>query len=106
MGLDEYGKGDWRSISRFYVMSKTPTQVASHAQKYFRRLESPTPLAKRRYSIHDTRIINSTIVESPARCGDPTTMAEELPPFYGPSNHLPTASTSYSYGDSFYGSSN
>ncbi|KAA8534110.1 hypothetical protein F0562_031697 [Nyssa sinensis] len=35
MGLQQHGKGDWRNISRNFVISKTPTQVASHAQKYF-----------------------------------------------------------------------
>ncbi|XP_027078772.2 transcription factor SRM1-like [Coffea arabica] len=38
LGLKKYGKGDWRSISRNSVLTKTPTQVASHAQKYFIRL--------------------------------------------------------------------
>lgn len=33
----EYGKGDWRSISRYYVLSNNPNQVVSHAQKYFWR---------------------------------------------------------------------
>lgn len=27
MGLAKFGKGDWRSISRSFVMSRTPTQV-------------------------------------------------------------------------------
>ncbi|KAK9164750.1 hypothetical protein Syun_005652 [Stephania yunnanensis] len=36
----KYGRGDWRSISRNYVITKTPTQVASHAQKYFLRMET------------------------------------------------------------------
>ncbi|KAL6274256.1 hypothetical protein ACE6H2_024948 [Prunus campanulata] len=36
-GLEQYGKGDWRSISRFCVVTRTTTQVASHAQKYFLR---------------------------------------------------------------------
>ncbi len=27
MGLAKFGKGDWRSISRNYVISRTPTQV-------------------------------------------------------------------------------
>ncbi|XP_021720996.1 transcription factor DIVARICATA-like [Chenopodium quinoa] len=35
LGLQKHGKGDWRNISRNFVISKTPTQVASHAQKYF-----------------------------------------------------------------------
>ncbi|KAF8048097.1 hypothetical protein N665_2679s0007 [Sinapis alba] len=37
VGLQKLGKGDWRGISRNYVMSRTPMQVASHAQKYFIR---------------------------------------------------------------------
>ncbi|KAL3835140.1 hypothetical protein ACJIZ3_009876 [Penstemon smallii] len=37
IGLQEVGKGDWRGISRNYVKTRTPTQVASHAQKYFLR---------------------------------------------------------------------
>lgn len=38
-GLVKYGKGDWRSISRLCVVTRTPTQVASHAQKHFLRCE-------------------------------------------------------------------
>lgn len=37
VGLQKVGKGDWRGISRNFVKSRTPTQVASHAQKYFLR---------------------------------------------------------------------
>ncbi|KAF8672095.1 hypothetical protein HU200_049780 [Digitaria exilis] len=40
LGLKKYGRGDWRNISRNFVTSRTPTQVASHAQKYFIRLNS------------------------------------------------------------------
>jgi len=29
-----YGKGNWKNISK-YLKSRTPTQVANHAQKYF-----------------------------------------------------------------------
>ncbi|CAO2830724.1 unnamed protein product [Amaranthus hypochondriacus] len=67
IGLNRFGKGEWRNISRYYVQTKTPSQVASHGQKYFRRLKCCTPLEKRRYSIHDIRILNSTIVETSAR---------------------------------------
>ncbi|CAM8890275.1 hypothetical protein QQ045_027342 [Rhodiola kirilowii] len=38
IGLEKLGRGDWRGISRKYVTSRTPTQVASHAQKYFLRI--------------------------------------------------------------------
>ncbi|KAH9289450.1 hypothetical protein KI387_033567 [Taxus chinensis] len=51
-GLEKFGKGDWRSISRNYVITRTPTQVASHAQKYFIRMNSMNK-ERRRSSIHD-----------------------------------------------------
>jgi SHAQKYF class myb-like DNA-binding protein len=40
LGLQKLGKGDWRGISHNFVVSRTPTQVASHAQKYFIRQSS------------------------------------------------------------------
>ncbi|KAK1373140.1 Transcription factor DIVARICATA [Heracleum sosnowskyi] len=56
-GLKKYGKGDWRNISRNVVTSRTPTQVASHAQKYFIRQLSGGK-DKRRSSIHDITTVN------------------------------------------------
>ncbi|KAL4529963.1 hypothetical protein Ndes2437B_g08508 [Nannochloris sp. 'desiccata'] len=44
-GLKAFGRGQWKQISRYYVPSRTPTQVASHAQKHFLRL---TGTSKRR----------------------------------------------------------
>ncbi|KAG6478541.1 hypothetical protein ZIOFF_061984 [Zingiber officinale] len=44
LGLKMYGKGDWRNISHNFVVTRTPTQVASHAQKYFIRLHSGASL--------------------------------------------------------------
>ncbi|CAL0334874.1 unnamed protein product [Lupinus luteus] len=59
MGLLKYGKGDWRNISRNFVFTKTPTQVASHAQKYYIRQNlSVGKENKRRPSIHDITIVN------------------------------------------------
>ena len=60
MGLAKFGKGDWRSISRNFVITRTPTQVASHAQKYFIRLNSNNSKKdKRRSSIHDITSVNA-----------------------------------------------
>ncbi|KAL6979114.1 hypothetical protein U1Q18_020778 [Sarracenia purpurea var. burkii] len=57
MGLKKYGKGDWKNISHNFVTSRTPTQVASHAQKYFIRQLSGGK-DKRRASIHDITTVN------------------------------------------------
>ncbi|KAF7843397.1 ABC transporter G family member 36 [Senna tora] len=52
IGLKELGRGDWRGIARNFVVSRTPTQVASHAQKYFIR-KSSAAQKKRRSSLFD-----------------------------------------------------
>nr|GMC63542.1 transcription factor MYB1R1-like [Ipomoea batatas] len=57
IGLERLGKGDWRGISRNFVTTRTPTQVASHAQKYFLRsqggLNSNNSKSRRRASLFD-----------------------------------------------------
>ncbi|CAM6047575.1 unnamed protein product [Sphagnum compactum] len=58
LGLQKLGKGDWRGISRNFVQTRTPTQVASHAQKYFIR-QSNLNKRKRRSSLFD--IISETV---------------------------------------------
>jgi SHAQKYF class myb-like DNA-binding protein len=69
LGLLKYGKGEWRNISRNFVVSKTPTQVASHAQKYYIRQLSGGK-DKRRPSIHDITTVNlssATLLDHDAR---------------------------------------
>ncbi|CAN4102397.1 unnamed protein product [Withania somnifera] len=63
IGLEKLGKGDWRGISKTYVSSRTPTQVASHAQKYFIRMSS-IDKKKRRPSVFDVHLKDSIIMNS------------------------------------------
>ncbi|KAH0861572.1 hypothetical protein HID58_089833 [Brassica napus] len=60
VGLKRYGKGDWRSISRNVVVTRTPTQVASHAQKYFLRQNSGKK-ERKRSSIHDITTVDTSL---------------------------------------------
>ena len=54
-GLEICGEENWKDISQLFVLSKNPTQVASHAQKYFQHKNTPKKVRKRR-SIHDTTL--------------------------------------------------
>ncbi|XP_022756064.1 transcription factor DIVARICATA-like [Durio zibethinus] len=64
IGLHKFGKGDWRSISRNVVVTRTPTQVASHAQKYFLR-QSSVKKERKRSSIHDITTVDSSTMDAP-----------------------------------------
>eukprot|EP00892_Ulva_mutabilis_P005111 jgi/Ulvmu1/2972/UM015_0012.1 len=56
LGLEEHGRGAWRAIASDFVGTRTATQVASHAQKYFLREGlPPSKREKKRPSIHDLR---------------------------------------------------
>ncbi|EES01026.1 transcription factor MYBS3 [Sorghum bicolor] len=70
-GLEQLGKGDWRGISRNYVTTRTPTQVASHAQKFFLR-QSSMGKKKRRSSLFDM----VPICENSASISDPVSSEE------------------------------
>ena len=37
VGLKEKGKGNWKDIATKFVKTRTTSQVASHAQKYYLR---------------------------------------------------------------------
>ncbi|WJX17391.1 hypothetical protein P8452_07314 [Trifolium repens] len=64
-GLKAVGKGRWKNISRNFVITKTPTQVASHAQKYFQRNE-PIFYRTKRQSIFDMKLLDDEYENSKA----------------------------------------
>jgi SHAQKYF class myb-like DNA-binding protein len=49
LGLERHGRGSWKQISAI-VRSRTPTQIQSHAQKFFLRQDQTN---KNKKSIHD-----------------------------------------------------
>ncbi|KAF3434465.1 hypothetical protein FNV43_RR25568 [Rhamnella rubrinervis] len=81
LGLKQFGKGDWRSISRNVVVTRTPTQVASHAQKYFLRQNS-VKKERKRSSIHDITTVDTNSMSMPAD-------QNWIPPPSGPAQQQP-----------------
>ncbi|MED6154901.1 hypothetical protein PIB30_000402 [Stylosanthes scabra] len=87
LGLHKVGKGDWRGISRNFVKTRTPTQVASHAQKYFLRRHNQNR-RRRRSSLFD--ITTDTVMESSPIMEEQVqqeTAAPPTPPAYPPSHY-------------------
>ncbi|XP_058109261.1 transcription factor DIVARICATA [Magnolia sinica] len=78
IGLKKYGKGDWRNISRNLVITRTPTQVASHAQKYFIR-QCSGGKDKRRSSIHDITTVNLSDSRPPSPSQSSTLSVQSSP---------------------------
>ncbi|KAH7536914.1 transcription factor DIVARICATA [Ziziphus jujuba] len=98
LGLQQFGKGDWRSISRNVVITRTPTQVASHAQKYFLRQNS-VKKERKRSSIHDITSAETNSVPMsadqnwiPPPGGQPLPL-QQLPP----TGHMPDQGASLGY---------
>ncbi|XP_014491845.1 uncharacterized protein LOC106754347 [Vigna radiata var. radiata] len=55
LGLIACGEGHWKDISELYIVSKSPSQVASYAQKYKIHQNASTKNKKRK-SIHEVSI--------------------------------------------------
>ncbi|KAL6974527.1 hypothetical protein U1Q18_028879 [Sarracenia purpurea var. burkii] len=101
-GLEKLGKGDWRGISRNFVTTRTPTQVASHAQKFFLRQTSLNN-KNRRSSLFDmvasSKIADQNVKSSdsmpsepafPAKCLSMTSSSgQETDQYSQSASHLP-----------------
>lgn len=92
LGLQQVGKGDWRGISRNFVKTRTPTQVASHAQKYFLRRHNQNR-RRRRSSLFD--ITTDTVMEPSTIMEDDQFQQETVAPLPPPT---PAAYPSSHYG--------
>ncbi|XP_025804405.1 transcription factor DIVARICATA-like [Panicum hallii] len=58
-GVNCLGRGAWKFISDYFVPSRTPAQLASHAQKYFDRIDkNELDDTRQRHSINDVRLVN------------------------------------------------
>ncbi|KAE8682471.1 Transcription factor DIVARICATA [Hibiscus syriacus] len=80
IGLQKFGKGDWRSISRNVVITRTPTQVASHAQKYFLR-QSSVKKERKRSSIHDITTVDAPVEQNwVSMSSGQASLLQQLPP--------------------------
>ncbi|XP_030936573.1 transcription factor MYB1R1-like [Quercus lobata] len=55
IGLKKLGRGDWKGISQKFVTTRSPSQVASHAQKYFLR-KAAIDKKKPRSSVFDVSL--------------------------------------------------
>jgi SHAQKYF class myb-like DNA-binding protein len=97
VGLTTYGKGDWRSISRNVVVTRTPTQVASHAQKYFLR-QSAVKKERKRSSIHDITSVDTNKAPVPIdQNWVPPPGGQPLQNHHYPSNNLHDQMGSFGY---------
>lgn len=73
-------QGQWKQISRYYVPTRTPTQVASHAQKHFLRISGNT---KRRSKF---AVVDALALSMQKEGGEDVSLGDRVPSRPGPSS--------------------
>ncbi|RLM87766.1 hypothetical protein C2845_PM04G23580 [Panicum miliaceum] len=80
--------GAWKFISDYFVPSRTPAQLASHAQKYFDRIEkNELDDTRQRHSINDVRLVNHG--KGIASSILPTILTEDIDILHGLAQGMP-----------------
>lgn len=72
-------QGQWKQISRYYVPSRTPTQVASHAQKHFLRQSGAQKRRSRFSAVEEAAMAAAVSLPAPPPLM-PQQHASALPP--------------------------
>lgn len=72
-GLEKHGKGRWKTLAREFVKTRSPTQIASHFQKFAIRQQKIELKQCKRASIHDINdpnIIPAAVADHPSVAAD------------------------------------
>nr|TKW34536.1 hypothetical protein SEVIR_2G313200v2 [Setaria viridis] len=83
-GVNCLGRGSWKFISKYFVPSRTPAQLASHAQKYFDRIKkNELDDTRQRHSVNDIRLVDhgtNITAHSYTEVGKGKGIASSIPP--------------------------